>query len=603
MHYKNNFLRNHINAILFLFAFLVFSIFNSYENPIKNYLDYDSPIKSVGLKMNSSIQKTTLHVNFTLLEQPPETGQILLKTSPGTQGIMVIYSPTRTALIYYSNNILNNYALKLSPLTLHTNHSIKVTIISQNSIKVWIDRNCAAIISDPKINFQYSTINYINNNVSANDRLIKISDFKINTLFYKKNNFYLINYLQYIFLFISFFFLIKLMNQLRSQKEQNQFFEKKQISPNRLGDSLLLIRAFACFTVIAGHSFLITFPINYHSQKFIFHGINFSFLAFVNPQIGIWIFFVLSGYLMGKAFFLNRYSITKTGIINFYKNRFFRIYPLYAFSILIIMIVGKIFSGKNNVDFSFISILNNLFFLSAKNIPIGALWSIITEIHYYLIVPALYFIWITFNKKNKELFFIFSITVFSGIALRIILFTPGIDWTQYIYTPFICNLDLFLLGFLINPLLLQLSQKKMFLSLNFIFLIFLAVLYLFCSYISSKTFGQNFTITYFYICFMPTIIGILTAITIFLIEINEKKRFTAHKNTLLLKIEYLGILTYAMYVWHEPIYISLSKFLNGMNNSSMHNFLLFVLIFILLYFIGILSHHYIEKPFEKIKKF
>jgi len=105
--------------------------------------------------------------------------------------------------------------------------------------------------------------------------------------------------------------------------------ELKNTEKSNSVDMLLALRAFACLLVVSHHSI-----INMHNNIWLEN--NKSIWPLFSPAwVGIWIFFVLSGYLMGKGFFTDRYSRDKKGAINFYINRAIRILPLYYFAILI----------------------------------------------------------------------------------------------------------------------------------------------------------------------------------------------------------------------------------------------------------------------------
>lgn len=94
---------------------------------------------------------------------------------------------------------------------------------------------------------------------------------------------------------------------------------------------------------------------------------------------GVWLFFVLSGFLLflffekkiSKAFFLS--------LPNYFWRRFWRIIPMYLTTIVV---YGIYYSFKDNrlaIDW----IMSHLFFLKA----FGHFWSIKVEVIFYLILP------------------------------------------------------------------------------------------------------------------------------------------------------------------------------------------------------------------------
>jgi peptidoglycan/LPS O-acetylase OafA/YrhL len=97
-------------------------------------------------------------------------------------------------------------------------------------------------------------------------------------------------------------------------------------------DALLALRGLACYVVVIYHC-------SPPQKSLIIKQSDWSWLLFGNGTVAVWIFFCLSGYLMGKAFYGNRYAFTKTGVLNFFRNRVLRIVPLYYFVILLMIVL------------------------------------------------------------------------------------------------------------------------------------------------------------------------------------------------------------------------------------------------------------------------
>ena len=140
--------------------------------------------------------------------------------------------------------------------------------------------------------------------------------------------------------------------------------------------------------MLIGHGTLVVFlPSNIDT---IVRTLNPYRLLTASPWVGVWIFFVLSGYLMGKGFFGGRYALDRKGIFQFYGNRILRIAPIYWSAILIVAAIQArgVFQPDNLPGF-----VSSLLFFQSIDLPfvvIGALWSVQTEMGFYLAAPYLF---------------------------------------------------------------------------------------------------------------------------------------------------------------------------------------------------------------------
>ena len=108
---------------------------------------------------------------------------------------------------------------------------------------------------------------------------------------------------------------------------------KLELNPNRVY-GLDILRALAIFFVVLAHGDKLMPPERY---KY-FHYIVFD---------GVAIFFVLSGFLIGGILIkiLNEKELTFSGMLNFWKRRWFRTLPNYFLILSILIILNILFTS------------------------------------------------------------------------------------------------------------------------------------------------------------------------------------------------------------------------------------------------------------------
>ena len=371
---------------------------------------------------------------------------------------------------------------------------------------------------------------------------------------------------------------------------------------------LLNVRALAIICVLLGHWFAVTFPPFDLVSKVNSGGLVWVLTGAANA--GVWIFFSLSGYLMGKGFFTNRYGYDGRGVFHYFVGRFFKIYPIYIISVTIVGILNnpEIFNFKNlqYLD-NFFSII---FFDMPRLGPIGALWSITTEVQFYCLVPPLCFYAARFLSTSKRCYIFIGLVFITFPLIKFFLLKKyGMSiWIDYIYFPVLANLDCFLIG-TVSSLLI--NKYKNFLYVikntksNNLGFILIALCYLFMAYLTAKIlinntadFNRPFILRgILFFSIMPVITSLITWA---LIQYYEQANLLADKlNIIGFSMKKLGILAYVIYVWHSPIYLSLRKIAPEnitLSESFWHMFFMLPILF----FIAYTLYRSIELPLNKL---
>jgi peptidoglycan/LPS O-acetylase OafA/YrhL len=351
------------------------------------------------------------------------------------------------------------------------------------------------------------------------------------------------------------------------------------------------LRAISVFAIIIYHANFIFF--DYHLLK--------------GGFVGVDIFFVISGYLIGNIILKEFLMKNKFSFKKFYERRARRILPVLLFVILISLIVGYFFllpdSYKNfsRSAISSIFFISNFYFWSTNSIygsenvllkPLAHTWSLSIEEQFYIFFPI--FILIIFKFLKKYFFQIFFCLFLSSLIFANWSSKTYLDFTYEIYGRDINfhNMNFYLLPSRIFELLagamlsyIKLNQKYK-IKFNLVpneILTFFGVILIFYSFIFFE-YGN---------IFHPSFITLIpVAGTMLIIFFSNNKDFIAKilSNKILV---FFGLISYSLYIWHYPIF-SYLRYLDVFNYS----FLIKIFSIIITIIFSIFSYHLIEKPFR-----
>lgn len=315
-------------------------------------------------------------------------------------------------------------------------------------------------------------------------------------------------------------------------------------------------------------------------------------------QMGVQLFFVASAYTLclSANFRQNEDQMLKKYAIR----RLFRIAPIYYLGIIgyfIISLIMSIYHNGNIVidsKYTFKNIISNIvfvhgFYYPANNNIVPGGWSIGTEMAFYLIFPALFFV---AKKQINASFKKSAIWIVAGLMLSqvslLFLKWNGINISNnnFVYFNLINQIPVFFIGmgyYFINPLK-NLSHKWTIDLGAFIILTF-ASIYLW----------QIVKINYLF-SIIPFISGISF---LFLIEIFRKKDFLNHP--FLIRI---GQVSFSMYIIHFIFAGTITRIISpkfaDILNSELSLTLFFLISILGSFTIALLLEKFIEKPFIKL---
>ncbi len=359
-----------------------------------------------------------------------------------------------------------------------------------------------------------------------------------------------------------------------TQKQNNIFF-----------GGLNELRAIAALGVIFHHIELYNYKNNFFSL------IDFPTFNYFIRHLGknsVYLFFVLSGFLITYLLLHEKEQTNKIEIRHFYLRRILRIWPLYYIIILISFLIIPLIANKfsfffeneynymnrimdeknfeNSTIFCYILLLSNLAF---PVVGAAQTWSVSVEEQFYLIWPLI----IKFTNKKNLLFVLILI-----VLIKILYEKNALPFSRYlVYFP----IELMSIGGIFAYFKFYYPTK-----INYITKNNLLYLLIILSAISLLFFDLS-----------KEIKAIIFSILI-LFVINEKK--INLRNKFLFSV---GTISYGLYMYH-PFCMFISSAIS--NNIFKYNFLLYKISFYILTFsftfiISMFSYHFIEKKILKLK--
>lgn len=241
--------------------------------------------------------------------------------------------------------------------------------------------------------------------------------------------------------------------------------------PTNRADAFLILRGLACLVIVIAHC---------QPPLAVLSTLPWGWLAAMPGGIAVRIFFTLSGYLVGKGFYLGRYGMSRSQLWRYTRSRAARILPLYWAAVLIpaVFLAPSILIPTAENDWV---LLRYLTFTYNHTLPEqfnSPLWSLSTEVQFYVIAPLLFgLVRDRFRTIRQVLTAIVMVAigwfVLRGAIVAVLLQLHGdrtgefnLDFVRYVYTFLPANLDAFLCGLLLNPLLLKLINSSKFSQLK-----------------------------------------------------------------------------------------------------------------------------------------
>lgn len=357
-----------------------------------------------------------------------------------------------------------------------------------------------------------------------------------------------------------------------------------------------LMRTTAVMLVLLSHS-LSFLPFTWLKEYL------FTFMGFV----GVEIFFVLSGFLIGNIMYKAFHKkLDKNGLKVFWIRRWFRTLPLYYIVLALNIVLTILIDGLNNVPLT--ALLFPLFlqnFLWPHPYFFIPAWSLTIEEYFYLLFPLLLFFFLNIRKIAFRQSFLLMIILFFAIPLllRIVSFLllesgyiqqmrPGFQahWDLHIRRITLFRLDAIAMGvftaYLMNNYKAFLHKYKNLLMLASVILLTGSV-WLYYSFVH------------------PDRINIISAILIFpmfSIGFALAMPWLQYMKTMGIwsaPVTFISKISYSVYLLHTLLSDFLFKYIYKESYTLPYQLLIWLLFIATSMAISALSYRYIELPFTE----
>jgi peptidoglycan/LPS O-acetylase OafA/YrhL len=273
---------------------------------------------------------------------------------------------------------------------------------------------------------------------------------------------------------------------------------------------------------------------------------EFQKLAFYCGNLGVRIFFVISGFIITWLLLQEEKNSGSVSLRQFYTRRIARIFPAYYAYLVVAMLLdhaGIINGGSATQK------LLNIFFLANYGPcegPTGVLWSLGVEEQFYLLWPGIFIIFRLFKEKKIALIILVGVIVCSTI-LR------GIDtlcWKNqetYFWLhrfSFLFHMDIIAWGCVGAFLAFYWSKVVQFLAFHVFKVLLFAIFIITLPYTARKIDGYGIETV-----FGPTLEG-LGALLIIIVSVAKSDHFI-FRILNLRPVIWLGTISYSLYLWHS----------------------------------------------------
>lgn len=262
--------------------------------------------------------------------------------------------------------------------------------------------------------------------------------------------------------------------------------------------------------------------------------------------IGVYIFFVISGYLITTLMYAEQERFGRVSVKRFYARRLLRLYPVLIVFLLALLCValasGRLYPAleASSVLLYFTNYLTSWHDLTNQEtqLPIGPLWSLSVEEHFYLLMPAFFVI-----TRGRHMIAFAIAACIMPILLRFTYLSiwPWLGFSDALYQDSELRIDSIAYGVLLAALHHEDRSGRLLQALGSAAAVCIGLVLLVISFRMDQSFLKFVT--------RDTLRAV--AVTPLVCNILFSPSMPWLKQVLNLKlVAWIGVLSYSLYVWH-----------------------------------------------------
>lgn len=308
--------------------------------------------------------------------------------------------------------------------------------------------------------------------------------------------------------------------------------------------------------------------------------------SFSGGFVGVDVFFVISGYLI-TTILLEEMAEGKFSFVHFYERRARRILPVLFVVVFFTLLFSCFFLfphqliSAGNSAISVVIFLSNIFFWSERGYfgeaaelkPLLHTWSLAVEEQFYIVFPIV--LWLL--SRFKKTFLIFFLSATFLISLAASYYVTLIHFDTAFFFPVTRAWEL-LVGVFCALAIQNCKESLGTVSSEILSLMGMALIL--GSYIG---FDQK--------TLFPYVWALLPTAGTALLILSARETVFVKAVLSWQPIVWVGLLSYSLYLWHQPV-LALARAANIYENNVS---ILILLVFVL----SVVSYFFVEKPFRK----